>query len=114
MQGTLGELTLGILVGAPTPATDSQGVQQAANWTNDAASGWGGDVWELWTRGERAVLLVGTVWDSPADAREFAAALAPDGGFTWKVVGATVAIVAGDGGKKTDRLLSRVSETLAD
>ena len=114
MRGTLGELTLGILVGAPTPATDSQDVQQAANWTNDAASGWGGDAWELWTRGERAVLLVGTVWDSPADAREFAAALAPDGGLTWKVVGDTVAIVAGDGGKKTDRLLSRVSETLAD
>jgi len=114
MRGTIGELTLGILVGAPTPAMDAQSMQQAANWTNDAASGWGGDSWELWTRGERSVLMVGTVWDSSTDAEEFAAALDPEGGLVLKIVGDTVAIVAGEAGKKTDRLLSRVSEALAD
>jgi hypothetical protein len=114
MEGTLGELTLGILVGAPTPSLDSQELQQAASWTNEAASGWGGDLWELWTRGGRAVVLVGTVWDSPADAEEFARALEPDRGLVWKVEDVAVAIVAGDAGKKTDRLLSRALESLTD
>ena len=114
MQGTLGELTLGIIVGAPTPAADFQSTQQAAEWTNDAASGWGGDAWELWRREGQAVLLVGTVWDSPTDAEEFAAALTPGEGLSWKIVGDTVALVAGESGKKTDRLLSRMSAHLTD
>lgn len=114
MQGTLGELTLGIIVGAPTPAADFQSTQQAADWTNDAASGWGGDAWELWRREGKTVLLVGTVWDSPTDAEEFAAALTPGGGLSWKLVGDTVALVAGESGKKTDRLLSRMSAHLTD
>jgi len=114
MEGTLGELTLGILVGAPTPSLDSQDSQQAANWTNEAASGWGGDLWELWMRGDRAVILVGTVWDSPDDAEEFARALEPGRGLVWKVEDDAVAIVAGDAGKKTDRLLSHALESLTD
>jgi hypothetical protein len=114
MQGTLGELTIGLLVGAPTPSADLQSVQQAAGWTNAAASGWGGDTLELWSKGGREVLLVGTVWDSPADATEFADALGGQDALAWKVSGDAVAIVAGDGGKKMERLLSRVLEQLVD
>jgi len=75
--GTLGELTLGTLVGAPTPAVDGSdpNVVFAAAWTNAAATGWGGDRWELWTRGDRAAVLLATVWDTERDAEEFAAAL---------------------------------------
>jgi hypothetical protein len=94
--GTLGELVLGVLVGAPTPpASDGLGEGGSA-WTNAAASGWGGDRWELWSKGEVSVVVLETVWDTPKDAEEFAAALPPKRpGFAAKRAGDRVTIVAG-------------------
>ena len=107
--GVLGELTLGLLVGAPTPFPPTVGAAQGGDaWTNEAATGWGGDRWQLWQRGDRAVVLLATVWDSEQHAREFAEALPRDSGLHWRLAGERVAIVAGDVGRKADRLLARM------
>ena len=114
-SGILGELTIGGLVRAPAPgAQDQEAMVSADAWTNAAAAGWGGDRWELWTKGRSAVVLLDTVWDSPGDAAEFAAAL-PKGepGLHAKLSGTTVAIVAGDAGRATAALLDLMTKTPA-
>jgi hypothetical protein len=104
-SGILGELTIGSLVGAPAPDASDIGAP-AASWTNAAASGWGGDRYELWGKGEIAVVLVATVWDTERDAVEFEQALPRDrAGFTAKRRGAKVGIVAGDAGEARAALL---------
>jgi hypothetical protein len=105
-SGVLGELTLGSLVDAATPqAADLASGREP--WTNAAASGWGGDRFELWTNGDAAVVLLATVWDTAKDAAEFAAAL-PRGRaeFAFRRAGAKVGIVAGGAGDRRNPLLS--------
>lgn len=100
-SGVLGELTLGVLVGAPTPAGNAASAVFAPEaWTNGAASGWGGDRWELWRRGEVAVVLLATAWDTETDAREFADALPARPDLAWERAGRVVAIVAGEDGDR--------------
>lgn len=96
-SGLLGELLIAVLAGAPPlDPTDEAAARDASRWTNAAATGWGGDRWELWTKGKKAVVVLGTVWDTEADAEEFARVLAPRPGFAWKRSGKRVGIVAGD------------------
>jgi len=104
-EGTLGELLLGPLVGAPTPRTWAPSALAAREWTNEAASGWGGDRWQLWTRGSDAVVVLATVWDTQSDAREFADALPRRDDLRWKRSGGVVALVAG---LRDERLARRV------
>jgi hypothetical protein len=104
--GVLGELTLGSLVGAKTPEA-AQLTSSTASWTNAAASGWGGDRYELWTKGDAAVVLLATVWDTETDAAEFAAALPHDrSAFAFRRAGVRVGIVAGASGDKRQALLT--------
>jgi hypothetical protein len=109
-EGTLGELNLGVLVGAPTPdAFQSLSVYDGSSWTNSAAEGWDGDRWELWVRGEESVVLLATVWDSPDDAQEFASALPERDELRFKKVDDCVAIVAGPvRSKRAAVLLDRI------
>jgi len=105
-SGVLGELTLGSLVGMGAPALAELAPNGGA-WTNEAASGWGGDRFELWTNGDAAVVLLATVWDSVKDASEFAAALTPSrADFAFRQEGAKVGIVAGAAGARRDALLA--------
>jgi len=103
--GVLGELTVASLVGVGSPDT-AQLAAGAGEWTNAAASGWGGDRFELWTNGGEAVVLLATVWDSVKDATEFEAAL-PRGrdAFVFRREGAKVGIVAGAYGDRGSTLL---------
>lgn len=105
-SGVLGELTLGGLVGVAAPDMAALASGGGA-WTNAAASGWGGDRFELWTDGKDTVVLLLTVWDTAADASEFADAL-PQGrvGLGFRKLGPRVGIVAGAAGDKRDALLS--------
>jgi len=109
-EGTLGEITLGMLVGAPTPDDlQALSIYDGGSWTNAASEGWDGDRWELWARGERAVVILGTVWDSPADAEEFASALPRREGLAWKLDGDRVAVAAGPVPRKAvEPLLDRI------
>jgi len=100
-DGVLGELLIGPMVGAPTPADPSSPTAMSgSSWTNEAAAGWDGDRWELWTRGERAVVLLGTVWDGDADAGQFAEALAGRDDLAIERCGPRVAVLAGDAGRR--------------
>jgi hypothetical protein len=66
MQDTLGEFQLGVWL------KSAGKVPQAS--ASAAAQGWGGDRVALVTSGDRAGAVIDTRWDSPADAKEFAAA----------------------------------------
>jgi hypothetical protein len=68
-SNTLGEFTIQQVFEAPLGMRGAQ----------HAAAGWDGDRWEIWRDDETgaAALLWSTVWDTEADAEEFAAALDP-------------------------------------
>jgi len=104
--GVLGELTLGSLVGAETPIMSA--MPDPAGWTNAAASGWGGDLWQLWRRDGELLLLLRIDWDSPADAVEFVEALPAGGRLAISRHEERVAIVAGEAGERAERLLARM------
>jgi hypothetical protein len=104
-HGVLGELTLAVLVGSEASADR---LYDPAAWTHEAAAGWGGDRWELWTRGAEDVVLLSTVWDSPEDAAEFARALPRDASLVRERSADRVAIVAGNVGRKSQRALARM------
>jgi len=106
-DGVLGEINLAVLVGADTPdPADPEGVI-GSKWTNRAAAGWGGDRYELWTRGKKSIVLLSTTWDSERDARQFLEALGEDPAAGSRIVGSNVALVYGDAPrKKLDGLLA--------
>jgi hypothetical protein len=60
-DGVLGEAFVGTLLG---------------DGSESAAAGWGGDRYRSWDVGGRTLLAWRSVWDTPADAREFEEALA--------------------------------------
>ncbi|HLA76994.1 MAG TPA: hypothetical protein VJU18_05375, partial [Vicinamibacteria bacterium] len=95
-QGKLGELNLALLVGAGTPVGNTPDALSAAAWTNQAASGVGGDVYQHYSKGTEGVTVLATVWDTEQDAGEFEKALGSlPGRRAWRR-GAAVVVVAGD------------------
>jgi hypothetical protein len=110
-QGTLGELTLGLLTGVD-PGDPTAPDRALERWTNAAASGWGGDRWYLYRDGGSAAVVAATVWDSERDAREFEAALKPPAGAVKKRKGDAVVLIAGDARVSAKRVFERVFATL--
>ncbi len=111
-DGVLGELMIGPMVGAPTVRNlNSPAAMLGSSWTNEAAAGWDGDRIELWVRGDSAVALLGTVWDSTRDADEFVAAL-NGGDLAFKQCGTRVALLAGDAARRQARVLDRMLEAM--
>ena len=109
-RGVLGELTIGGLVGATAPSSrDEKAMTSAAPWTVTAAAGWGGDRFELWKKGEDAVALLLTRWDTQGDATEFETALRTSSpALHARRSGTTVAVVAGAPADKREPLLDRL------
>jgi len=70
-RGTLGELGLASLTGAPPLDLASPEVLQPARWTSGAAAGIGGDLYHHYVNGARSVTVLATVWDTERDAVEF-------------------------------------------
>ena len=95
-EGSLGELTLGSLVGARMPELTAPTGLFGNGWTNTAASGWGGDHYVHYVSGTQSLTALATVWDTPQDAEEFANAL--EGGSSRRAFryGSSVVLVAGD------------------
>ena len=108
-DGTFGELTLAVLAGASTPNSFATAwAVGSSGWTNAAATGWGGDHWEMWKRGEERAVLLGTVWDNAKEAQEFEAALGAGPTFAFRRKGRAIAIVAGIPGENADPILDAV------
>jgi hypothetical protein len=112
-EGVLGELMIGSIVGAPTPSDPGDPTAMSGSaWTNAAAAGWDGDRWQIWSDGRKSVALLGTVWDSEADAREFAEALSARSRLTARTCEERVAVVSGASGRKRARVLERALSEL--
>lgn len=78
-EDTLGELGCFVMTAETLPDLTTAAGQLAGRWTNDAATGWGGDRYASFSGPNGARVLVwDTVWDSKADAVEFAVALKRD------------------------------------
>jgi len=71
-----------------------------------AAAGWDGGIYRAWTDGSSTTIVLRTVWDTPADAREFAGAMR-----TW-VVGGGTASVSDPAGGRVDVLFASDAATL--
>jgi len=103
-SGVLGELIVAILAGAEpidplSPATD--------HYTNEAATGWGGDRWYLYGDGDRSATLLVTLWDSDRDAGEFEASLGALPGRRIERRGDAVIVIAGLDGEDAARLAAK-------
>ena len=103
---TLGEVLLPILTGGGAIDVDSMEVAAPFAWTSFATAGWGGDLWQLYEAPgagaggtPRHVTVLGTVWDTPEDAEQFAAALTLPEGSQVERRGAAVVVVAGAQGQ---------------
>ena len=108
-DGVLGEINVAVLVGAGTPDPADPGGAHGSAWTNQAAAGWGGDHYELWTRGKKSVVLLSTTWDSERDAVQFVDALDKGSLAASLIAGRNVALVYGHAPrKKLDRLLEGI------
>jgi hypothetical protein len=103
-RGTLGELLLAILTGPDIDVLDPQALRDARGWTNGAASGWGGDVWQHYRHGDDTVTVLATVWDTKKDAKEFEAALPGAPERTVLSKGDAVILVAGAAGDRAKPL----------
>jgi hypothetical protein len=112
-HGVLGEISLAVLTGGNgTPAPEAG----AAEWTDAAAAGWGGDRWELWSRGDgEDVALLVTSWDTEQDAEEFAAAVAEREWWTRRD-GRRFAVIAGElQARRAQKVLDRlIRDTTVD
>lgn len=111
-DGVLGELALGVLTGAPTPDASVAALVIPEEWTDAAATGWGGDRWALWKRSDgRHVVILDTVWDTEKDAVEFLASLGdPPSTRSWKSRGRRVAVVGCDPDLDAAEIAARVLE----
>lgn len=112
-EGTLGELYLALLTGAPTLDVTAFDAALPQRWTTTAAAGWGGDVYYYFTDGKGGVTVLATVWDSESDAQEFEVAVGKHRP-TLRVSRRrdAVVVVAGDAGKKAAELAARALDTL--
>jgi hypothetical protein len=110
-QGHLGELNLALLAGADGPHIGTSPAGGFEGWTVPAAEGIAGDVYHHYTNGPRHLTLVATLWDSAAEAAEFAAAL--DGRRVFES-GAAVILLAGDVDERAQRLGGRLVEALGE
>ncbi len=103
-EGGLGEMILAILTDPKAEALDPTSFQDPHRWTNAGATGWGGDRWQLYRRGDDTVTVLATLWDSERDAREFRAALPRSMRRTTLRQRDAVVVVAGEAGDRAPAL----------
>lgn len=99
-------MLLAILTDPKADGFDPATFPQPGLWTNVAASGWGGDRWQLYRHGDDTVTVLATVWDTEKDAREFRKGLPRPLRRTSLMERDAVVLVAGEAGDRA-RALAR-------
>jgi hypothetical protein len=112
-DGDLGEMTLAIMTGVPPVDMTAVESMLPASWTNDAAAGWDGDLWQLYGRDDRRVTVLASMWDSAADAVQFADAIRRPG-RTVAAAGDAVVLATGDASASLEAAAARALESLGN
>ncbi len=110
-DGDLGEMPLAIMTGAPPVDLEAVESVMPAAWTNDAAAGWDGDLWQLYAKGDMRVTILASLWDTEADAAQFAASVQRAGRAVRAAADAVVHAVGGPDAA-LDAAAARAAESL--
>jgi hypothetical protein len=116
-RGTLGELVLASITGAPPLDPGSAATLSPRSWTTVAAAGIGGDAYHHYVKASKSLTVVATAWDTEHDAIEFQGGLVTVPKRRSFRFGNKVVVLAGeDLGSRTEALaaavLSGVSATI--
>lgn len=112
-EGTLGEIVLAILVGVDRLNLQSVEIANPASWTNEAASGWGGDLYHHYVNGPKSVTILATLWDTEHDAEEFEKGLRPvEGRQAWRR-GEAVVLAGGDAADRAAAVATAALDAIA-
>jgi hypothetical protein len=102
IDGAIGELGLAVLTGS-NQRLAMPWAFMPFRWTNAAAVGTAGDVYQHYVNGEQKVTVLLTRWDSPADAEEFGQALVRKNRYFVRY-GVNFLMLSGDFGDKAEAL----------
>jgi hypothetical protein len=94
MEGSIGELGLAVLTGSREPI-ELPWALLPSRWTNEAAAGTLGDVYQHYVNGERSATVLLTRWETERDGWLFQEALATRGKH-FAQFGSSVLVLAGD------------------
>jgi hypothetical protein len=101
-EGSIGELGLAILTGSHEPI-ELPWALLPSHWTNEAASGTVGDVYQHYVNGDRSATVLLTRWESERDAWQFQEALVGKGRH-FAQFGSSFLVLAGDFAGRADAL----------
>jgi hypothetical protein len=99
-EGSIGELGLAVLTGS-RQSIEVPWALMPSRWTNDAAVGAVGDVYQHYVSGERKVTVLLTRWESEIDANQFAKALVSKNHYFIRF-GVNFLVIAGDIGDRAE------------
>ena len=100
IEGSIGELGLAVLAGS-RDRIQLPWALLPSRWTNEAASGTLGDVYQHYVNGERSATILLTAWEMERDGWQFQEALNSKG-RRFAQYGTNVLVLAGDVGDSAD------------
>ena len=105
-EGSIGELGLAVLTGS-TVDLDSFESLLPNRWTNAAATGSVGDVYQHYVNGDQMVTVLMTRWETERDAEQFHRAMRETKGLTIVRYGVNFVVLAGTSGTRPSPSPSR-------
>jgi hypothetical protein len=101
-EGSIGELGLAVLTGS-RQTIEMPWALLPNRWTNEAATGAAGDLYQHYVNGDRRLTVLLTRWETELDADQFAHALAQRGRYVVRY-GVNFLLVAGDAGDRAEKV----------
>jgi hypothetical protein len=101
-EGSIGELGLAVMTGSREPI-ELPSALLPSRWTNEAAAGTVGDVYQHYVDGDRSATVLLTRWETERDGRQFQEALAGKGRRSAQF-GPNVLVLAGNYAGSADAL----------
>ncbi len=111
-DGSIGELGLAVLTGSKVDL-ESFDALMPNRWTNDAATGALGDVYQHYTNGDRTTTVLMTRWESERDAEQFHRAMRETRNLTIVRFGVNFIVLAGDFGDKAQPLAAEAMRSMS-